>query len=356
MKRGDAVQAVNTWFIDERLAGRPVKKSDVLAKIKEFKDPNDLTSNNFIYREWREQNDIGVRKKTDKRTVSAALYAEIEAFRATFDTHWNALRGGRKINWFNVDETPLYFAKEGQVTLETRGTKHVTIAGSEDRNRVTLVLGAFANGTRAKPALILRASKRKPAGLVCDIPERMVFRQANAWNDADTYTKILQIWFREHNRAGSNKPKITHLLHDNVGFHKSQEVMDLCSQHGVVLKTGPANATEIWQPLDRGIIANFKHHFETVRARTHRLRGVAWNVEADLPLVVDGAWKEVPSTVIIACFESALKSTQGANAEVVDKLVNRVWTDATQDDDEDEVNFVCEFKNFRTSPTARREE
>ena len=123
-QREDVVQGVNKWFIEERLAGRAVKKSGVIAKIKELKDPNDLTSNSFIYREWREQNDIGVRKKTDKRTVSEALYAEIQAFRTTFETRWDVLRGNGLINWFNVDETPMYYAKEGQVTLEIRGTKH----------------------------------------------------------------------------------------------------------------------------------------------------------------------------------------------------------------------------------------
>ena len=95
----------------------------------------------------------------------------------------------------NMDKTPIFFDMVGALTIDCRGAQSVPIRTTgNDKNRLTCVLGIFADGTKLPPMVIFKG-KRKPKG---QYPPGLVIKmQKNGWMDENLMKDWLEtIWLQ----------------------------------------------------------------------------------------------------------------------------------------------------------------
>ena len=101
--------------------------------------------------------------------------------------------------------------------------------------------------------------------------------------------------------------------------------------------TGPANCTEIWQPLDVGIIANFKVFYRIHRARLDQLyasANVRWN-DASTLQCTQNAWEAVKSDVVKKCFDDAFGRPNEELRKLLEGLAEKISNIGEEDDAEE---------------------
>ena len=126
--------------------------------------------------------------------------------------------------------------------------------------------------------------------------------QSEAWMDSS----IFDAWLKRWDYELTNMEKKVILILDNFSAHFS-------SQHltAIELIFPPLNTTSVLQPLDGGIIANFKHHFSDLLSAEQLNDIHVENVENlidsidlyDALKFVSKAWEKVTATSIQNCWQ-----------------------------------------------------
>lgn len=197
-------------------------------------------------------------------------------------------------NTYNCDETGYYWkAKPDRSlsTIEHSGTK-------KEKDRMSVLLTTNASGSDKLPLWFIGKSKRpncfRHEGIQdLDRLGAKYRSNAKAWMNHEIMKDYL-LWLDARMRA---QHKSILLLMDNFGAHTL--AVDLlstsqCLTH-VHIKWLPPNATSHYQPLDQGIIANWKVHVKSKFVRfmaeifdqnknlsqeMHILRSIRWGIEA----------------------------------------------------------------------------
>ncbi|GAU97015.1 hypothetical protein RvY_08378 [Ramazzottius varieornatus] len=169
------------------------------------------------------------------------------------------------------------------------------------KDRITVLLTCSATGERKMPLVIGTAKNLRPfvqAGLRDGRTKHLGFAYKNnktAWMDTDIFTEYLE----ELNTDMILQKRYIALILDNF---KAHNVASLSNVHLYFL---PPNVTSHAQPLDAGIIKNFRDHFRTLmasdlfsRLRTFEcvddyykgvtlLEACLWTVEADKAITTE---------------------------------------------------------------------
>lgn len=202
---------------------------------------------------------------------------------------------------YNLDETGLFWKELPGKSLNEKGKR--CQGGKSSKVRLTVALIAGADGSKEAPIVIGKshsprafknvASKDAPLG----VP---YYSNKKSWMNAEVFTDILQ----KFNRRVAGKGKNVLLLVDNAPCHAN---MQLSHTKLIFL---PPNTTSKTQPLDAGIIKNFKINYrsaylkhvisqiETVSldaavANINILQAIEWIKES---------WNNVSPTTIRNCF------------------------------------------------------
>jgi len=162
---------------------------------------------------------------------------------------------------FNVDQVPLPFAVNDEITMDIVGTERVWIkqlGSGLDKRQCTLQLCIRARGEQPKPCLIFRGSakKRTPAQkkeMKQYDSDVIVLWQGNAWADGDVCVKWAGIHakFSPTDFPCNNPTKL--LLVDSLQAQVARPFVKAIERSNTVVRQGVTKATDIWQPVDAGI-------------------------------------------------------------------------------------------------------
>ena len=84
----------------------------------------------------------------------------------------------------NMDETAVWADMPGNSTIKVRGAHTVQIATTgHDKQRITICLAAFADGTKLKPFIVFKG-KRIPKE-ICNVQDAVVRMSHNGWMNED---------------------------------------------------------------------------------------------------------------------------------------------------------------------------
>ena len=129
------------------------------------------------------------------------------------------------------------------------------------KQRFTVAFMVSASGTKEKPIVIWKSEKpRCFRGFDIDALPFKYYHQHNSWMTGE----ILKDYLTGFNLKMKAEKRSILLLLDNAGCHPPELLQDKFSNIKIIFL--PANTTSKLQPLDLGVIKNFK-----VRYRRHFL-------------------------------------------------------------------------------------
>lgn len=177
----------------------------------------------------------------------------------------NVLDDPRRI--FNLNEIGFFlFPKRGEV-LARRGTKQdYTVAGGSNREMITVLLGANAQGDSPPPMIVFNC-KRIPANIQTNIPESMaVGLSSSGWMKADTFYDYIVVhflpWIKEN-----EIPLPIVIFVDGHASHVSLTLSEFCDENQIILIALYPNATHVLQPMDVGVFSNLKNKWQEARGK-----------------------------------------------------------------------------------------
>ncbi|XP_049963501.1 tigger transposable element-derived protein 6-like [Schistocerca serialis cubense] len=223
-------------------------------------------------------------------------------------------------NLYNTDETGLLYQLMPEKTMAFRGEK--CKGGKQSKVHLTVLLCSDASGThKLTPLVIRRSASQRCFKYVKSLPVNYK-TNPKAWMTPTLFSK----WLLLLDKKMSMKNKKTALLVDNCSAHNMPALKN------VELCYFPLNCTLILQPLDMGIINNFKtkyhsHLVKHVIADIERKvsNPYSFNVKQACDMIAS-FWNSVQLTVIVNSWKSARIS------ESEDVGENVVVDEITQDD------------------------
>jgi hypothetical protein len=306
------------WFSDVRAQNACITDKMLIEKAKKFGSDLGIAPD-FQYSQ-------GWLQRFKKRHTISHYIAHGEASSADMENVTlgraemkDTLSGIDPVNIYNLDETGLFFRLEPNSTLATgpiRGKK-------KKKDRLTASLCVNATGTdKVRPLVIGKAANPRCFGRNFD-PTVYVDYQHNkkAWMT----TGVFQEWLSSFDRRMRLKGRHVILLVDNATSH-STDGMRLTN---VTVKFLRPNTTSHIQPMDAGIIRNFKAYYRNLTV-LHFLDCIERNEDQAISVrlalsFIKQAWVSVKQTTIVNCWRH------------VNILPDASITPADEDDDEDHI-------------------
>lgn len=254
--------ALWTWFSAKRAEGKPVTGPMIIEKAKIFYDELKLPESEIpnFSKGWLHNFKIrhGIRKLDISGEIKSADSAAANEYKLTFEN---------LVKEHNLSPTQIYNADE--TGLLWRCLPNSTLAGGDESNaqgfkrnkdRLTVLVCANASGNhKLMPFVIGKFKNPRALKNINHLPV-IYDAQPNAWMDCGLFKK----WFF-HNFVPSVKDNF-----DKLKLPKDSKavlILDNCRAHPAAseLKSGnifctylPANVTPLIQPMDQGVIQNFK--------------------------------------------------------------------------------------------------
>ena len=252
---------------------------------------------------WRERNLIVFKRKHGEKQDH-----DSEAAENWITSVWPKIQNDYSASdIYNCDETGLYFRALPEGTLCFKNEK---LSGSKkSKERFTVLLTANMDGSdKLRPFVIGKSANPRCFRGIKKLPVTYKSNK-NSWMTATLFQEWLE-WFDA--RLQKQKKKICLLL-DNCSAHKIDDPGLQC----IELVFLPPNTTSAIQPLDQGIIKNFKHFY-----RRRMLQKIVLAIDADenstatevarsisaLDAVnfMSAAWNDVSTDTIRNCFFRSL--------------------------------------------------
>lgn len=297
--------ALSRWFELMTARGVRINGPILMEKSKELAaklgTPDFKPSNGWLSR-WKKRNNI-VYKKASGEKASADI-AMADEWKQT--TLGELLNDYDEEDIYNADETGLYYRATPDGSLTYR---HQIISGyKKAMDRVTVLCCTNMAGTDKKKIVIVGkyAKPRCFKGIHRDALPVTYFANKNAWMTSAIFTEWLSGWNDELVASG----KKVLLFIDNCSAHPSN-----CNFSNINVQFLPPNTTSILQPLDMGIIKNFKVGYRglmvgyilsllqnelTPSSTAHQISAKV-NLLTAAQLIAD-SWRGVTSRTIRNCF------------------------------------------------------
>ncbi|CAG4935600.1 unnamed protein product [Colias eurytheme] len=211
---------------------------------------------------------------------------------------WNSelqdlLHGYEPDNIFNADETGLFFKYLPDKSLSFKNDK--CHGGKHSKERLTILLGANMSGTEKLSPLVIGKSKKPRCFLRC----KSLPLQYEANTKARMTSAIFKNWLINIDKKMAKEKRKILLFLDNCTAHN-----DIPQMKAVKIHYLPA--TSKLQPMDQGIIKNFKSLY-----RKEVVRNMLDNIEEknnstidvlQAMRMADKAWRNVTATTIKNCY------------------------------------------------------
>ena len=304
-------QAVYMWFRAQRSEGKPVSGPLIIEKAKKLRDDLGISKDCTFSVGWlrRFKQRHGIRKLN---IHGEKLSADHEAAEAYKDTFLRVIREHEVSidQVYNADETAIYWRCLPTSTLGDF-TEESAPGYKIDKDRVTAMPCANVSGTHKLPMLVVgKFAKPRCFKNIIHFPV-IYMASGNAWMTQDLFKE----WFFKHfvpsvkefqRSSGQPEDSKAILILDNCRAHPP--ATELVSGHILAVYL-PPNVTSLIQPMDQGIIQNFKHFYRSALLRkmvtddagieafqkAYTLRDAIFNIAL--------SWKEVTSKTIRNCWK-----------------------------------------------------
>ena len=260
----DFDRAVYDWFVQALAAGKPVSGYLITAQAsalhKQMTGDDFEPSTGWLNR-WKQRHGVNLVKQSGE-SKSADVTAATE-FQPKLQVIMDE-RGLCKEQVYNCDETGLFYKSVPNHTLALRIEEDRSHGYKVMKDRVTLLLACNWEGThKLKPLLIGKFKSPRCFHHINRTSLPLLYDHSRrAWMTAS----IFKEWFhrdfvpavRRHLRKQGLEEKAVLVL-DNCTAHPAD---DLTSKDGKISAVFlPKNTTSLIQPLDQGIISNFKRNY-----------------------------------------------------------------------------------------------
>ncbi|CAF1068605.1 unnamed protein product [Brachionus calyciflorus] len=264
-----------------------------------------LKSENIRIREGFEASDGWIKKfmnrfELDSKTFTgeseSADRSQIEPFKEKFKTICEKYNPD---DIYNCDETGLYFrlGPNKTVTLKNENCKGT----KKDKSRVTILLTTNITGSRKIKPYVIGKSARPRCMKYTDFSTLPVKYTSNdsAWMTGDKWLKWLK-WFDDQ----LTRPSL--LLVDNCSAHVKSSQVEYKNLQIIYL---PPNTTSLIQPMDAGIIKNFKSLYRKLLV-SHWVQLFDSNKKLDPISIkkcidfIDDAWHSMDQITIKRCWKN----------------------------------------------------
>ena len=252
---------------------------------------------------WKERNGIKFKKQHGEKQDADDWGAE----RWVTEVLPGLLEDYEPRDIYNADETGLYWRAIPDGTL---AHKTEQAAGCKvPKERVTLLLACNMDGSeKLEPLTIGKSKQPRCFKNVKTLPVAYEANK-NAWMTGDIWKE----WLKKLDKQMRLKKRKIVMLCDNCAAHSSDVKLT-----NVKLVFMPPNTTSLIQPMDQGVIANFKQHYRSLVLR--HLMGImemdenegkrAAEVARKLTLLDSlhmqkAAWSRVTTATIVNCYKKA---------------------------------------------------
>ena len=172
------------------------------------------------------------------------------------------------------------------------------------KERLTILLGTSASGEKLPP-LVIGKSLNPRAFKGTNVKEIIDYKaNSNGWMTG----VIFKEWLEKLDEELEKKKRKLLLLVDNFSGHS------VCETKNIQIQFLPANTTAMTQPMDAGIIKNFKYHYKKQLNRLiiNNLEEIHNSDEQlkqlnifEAVILINLAWSAVERETIINCWQKA---------------------------------------------------
>lgn len=292
----DIDECLLKWFTQCRDKNIPLNGTILLEKANEYAQKlghtNFKASSGWLTN-WKKRHDV--------------VFRTVCGEKASVDTHccsnWiknlpDVLAGYSSNDIFNVDETGLFFKCLPDKTLMLKGKE--CSGGKYSKERITIMIGSNMSGTeKLKLFVIGKAKKPRCFKGIKSLP--VDYRSnKNAWMTSSLFSE----WLLNFDRKMKIENRKVLLFIDNCTAHNHDIELSSIKVHFL-----PPNTTSILQPMDQGVIQNFKMFY-----RKEIIRRLVDNIDNNESLSInileaitmsDKAWRSVTPQTILNCFIKA---------------------------------------------------
>lgn len=258
---------------------------------------------------------------------------------------------------FNLDECGLFFNLMPDKTFSFKGEK--CIGGKRSKERITILLGANMDGSEKLPPLAIgKSAKPRCFKNTKTLPCRYESNK-NAWMTSKIFLQYLN--FLDAKMGVQNRKII--LFMDHCSAHPT----DTGTLRNICVKFLPPNTTSCLQPMDQGIIKNFKHHF-----RARLCKRLLRDIEAKKPVkkislltalhMTAASWASMPQSVIANCFRKAGFKHAAESATTSESATSGVASTGDEPDKllladewvalQEKMNFTSTFEEYASVDDA----
>lgn len=301
---GDVDEALLQWFSQAR--SRQIPVNGPLLKEKATKLATELgllnfTPSNGWLERWKDRYNITFKKQHGEKQDADDVGAESWVT----DVLPGIIKDYIPSNIFNVDETGLYWKAipDGTFSFKTSEVSGAKVS----KDRITVVLAANMDGSEKLEPLVIGKSKNPRCFKNVKHLPVAYNANSNAWMTG----VIWEQWLITVDRKMKIQKRNIVMFCDNCGAHT-----DNVRLTNVKLVFLPPNTTSLIQPMDQGIIANFKKNYRSMILR-HLVALIDGGIEgraAELSRRVSllealhmlrQAWNKISSTTISNCYKRA---------------------------------------------------
>ena len=293
----DVEEALVLWLKVIRSQNIPISGSIIRAKAEEL--AKELGHGDFQCSSGWLQRFKGRHSIIQKRICGESAAVSTETCAQWIDTTLPTLLEGYELrDVFNADETGLFYKLLPNKTLAFK--KEPCHGGKHSKDRVTVLVGANADGSEKLPLLVIGKSK-KPR---CFKNVKSLPVQYDASKKAWMNSTIFESWIRKLDRHFSQQQRNVLLILDNCPAHPAIEGLS-----NIKVAMLPPNATSKLQPMDQGIISTLKALYRSkMLSKLIRTldRGSEFAVDLlDALHFINAAWDGVSQHTVKRCFQKS---------------------------------------------------
>ena len=249
------------WFEERREAGVRVTgkamKNEALRLHKENGSQSFKASCGWFAR-FKKRHGISFRRTTHISQKSVDITNGLVDKFLRFVIRMRQLRGYELSEIGNMDETPVYFEMPGKATYEYKGQSSVTVTSTgHEKERVTVTLGAYADGTKMSPLVHLSGVRPLPKK---DIPSGIIVYMCGSGRKSWANEETILFWLQK--LWGKNNVRRRLLVWDAFRAHLTDDVKDYArSKCNTDMCVIPGGCTSRLQPADVSWNKPFKGKF-----------------------------------------------------------------------------------------------